>query len=59
MRRKIFETLIKTIFMPLYANMHPNPIYFLLFSVSCLPQNLILECFISLPLPDPCMMMSE
>jgi len=30
-----------------YANVHPHPIYFVLyfFSLSCLPQILMLECF--------------
>ena len=28
----------------MFADEHPHPIYFLLFSVSCLPQHLMLEC---------------
>ena len=41
---KTFETLIGIICMPLCAIVHPHPTYFLLFSISCLPQNLMLEC---------------
>jgi len=37
----------------------PTNLFFTFLSVSCSPQKLMLEYFISLPLPDPSMMMSE
>jgi len=47
MRCKAFETLIGTVCMPLYANVHPHPIYLLLLSFSLLAvylNVLMLEC---------------
>jgi len=52
------ETCIRTTYILLYVIQNHNPIY-LLFSCSCLPQNLMLDGFISLPLLDPCITMSD
>jgi len=37
----------------------PYDLFFPFFSVSCLPQNWMLECLRFLPLPDPCQRWSE
>jgi len=37
----------------------PPDLFIYFFPVSRLPQNLMLECLISLAFPDPCMTMSE
>ena len=47
------ETLIKTVHMSLCADDHTHLTYFCLFSVSCLPQNLMLECLHFSPTMGP------
>jgi len=49
---KTFENLIGTMFMPPCANVHPHSTNFLLFSASCLPQNLMLEYLHFSPTPE-------
>jgi len=49
MRCKTFETLIKTIYMPLCTNKHPHLIYFLLFFCWMFTSNLMLECLHFIP----------